>query len=236
MGSCIAEQVRSESKIDQKLVSFLSSFDQINPIDLNLNTRDLRKGKVLIYASLGTIFNNNYSIYQHVIDAIETFDQEPFHSNSKLKRDDLSLLISVGQEVYRVYEEKMLNENYILPKNVLIMPSVPQIDILKRCSLFITHAGMNSASESIHFAVPMICIPIQVDQPLVAIRICDELNLGKRLDIQNLSTMQLRNSIHQVLGDRSYLERILEYSKISRKYNGSAKSAAHIIEFMNTKQ
>ena len=38
-----------------------------------------------------------------------------------------------------------------VPDNIILVKSAPQIDILKKASLFITHGGMNSASESIHF-------------------------------------------------------------------------------------
>jgi UDP:flavonoid glycosyltransferase YjiC (YdhE family) len=35
---------------------------------------------------------------------------------------------------------------------------VPQLEILERCSLFITHCGMNSINESVYYGCPMVNI------------------------------------------------------------------------------
>ena len=94
-----------------------------------------------------------------------------------------------------------------LPKEILIVKSTPQIEILKRSSLFITHSGMNSTSEAVHFGVPMICLPNQVDQPVVVYRISDELGLGIRLFTPSFSPNQLKDAINKVLNDTSFRKR-----------------------------
>jgi UDP:flavonoid glycosyltransferase YjiC (YdhE family) len=40
---------------------------------------------------------------------------------------------------------------YALPKNIELVKTAPQIEILKRASLFLTHCGMNSTSETIYY-------------------------------------------------------------------------------------
>jgi hypothetical protein len=50
----------------------------------------------------------------------------------------------------------------------------PQIEILKRSSLCITHAGLNTVLESLSSGVPMVALPITNDQPGVAARIADK--------------------------------------------------------------
>ena len=42
----------------------------------------------------------------------------------------------------------------------MLVERAPQIELLKRAYLFISHNGMNSTSESIHFGVPMLFIPM----------------------------------------------------------------------------
>jgi UDP:flavonoid glycosyltransferase YjiC (YdhE family) len=115
------------------------------------------------------------------------------------------------------------------------LPKSPQIEILKRASLFLTHNGMNSTSESIHYGVPMICLPQgkMSDQPLVAERIADELGCGIRLDSENLKPNELVSAIRKVLDDKSYLERTLRLAHISQKTNGALNGANYIIELID---
>ena len=100
------------------------------------NSKNLK----LIYASLGTIFNNNFNIYECMIDSIRSFDDEI--DKSSVKAEQIRFIISVGKQVYDLYQHKIKNEGYSLPENILLLPSAPQIEILKRASIFLTHSGM----------------------------------------------------------------------------------------------
>ncbi|MFB8735843.1 hypothetical protein ACEQPO_25655 [Bacillus sp. SL00103] len=39
--------------------------------------------------------------------------------------------------------------------------------------MFVTHGGMNSVNENIHYHVPMVVIPVDKDQPMVAQRLTE---------------------------------------------------------------
>src|SRR5262249_58097348 len=65
-----------------------------------------------------------------------------------------------------------------VPVNVMVVSYAPQIEVLKRSSLCITHAGLNTALESLSNGVPMLALPITNDQPGVAARIA-----GKKVGI-----------------------------------------------------
>jgi zeaxanthin glucosyltransferase len=58
-----------------------------------------------------------------------------------------------------------------VPSNVIVVDQAPQIELLKRATLCITHAGLNTALESLAYGVPMVAIPIGYDQFGVAARI-----------------------------------------------------------------
>ena len=106
----------------------------------------------MIYASLGTVFNNSVSTYKTIIDAFKSFDQEPEESrHPSLKLKDFKIIVSLGEAVYNEINEMIKNGTYEVPENIILVKSAPQIDILKKACLFVTHGGMNSASESIHF-------------------------------------------------------------------------------------
>lgn len=137
--SGISETVRSEPIQNLKLKEFLDLFEPINPVSL---TKKHNNNLKLIYASLGTVFNNNFFIYECMIDSIRNFDNETERSNIKVEQ--IKLVISVGNQVYDLYQHKIKNEGYYLPENIILLASAPQIEILKRCSLFITHSGMGN--------------------------------------------------------------------------------------------
>ena len=67
-----------------------------------------------------------------------------------------------------------------LPPNVEVRRRVRQLEALSRAALFITHGGLNSIKESIHFGVPMLVAPIGFDQPGNAARVVHH-GLGRRL-------------------------------------------------------
>ncbi len=53
-----------------------------------------------------------------------------------------------------------------VPSNVYLKPFLPQQDILahKNLRLFITHCGMHGVMEAIYHGVPMVGMPVFVDQ------------------------------------------------------------------------
>ena len=226
VGPFLAEEVRNDNITNEKLKEIMRKYEPRNSNEPSIaNTKSK-----LVYASLGTIFNNKINVFERIIDAIKTFDQEP---NKEIKSSDLDVVISVGKDVYETFQHKIKNENYKIPENILILPSVPQIEILKRASLFITHAGMNSTSETIHYGVPVICIPIMADQPLNSYRICDELEMGKKLNYENFTSNQLRKDLHEVLQNEKYLKNVLEFTELSRKTNGCALAGNIIKNYIN---
>lgn len=172
--------------------------------------------KPIIYVSMGTVFNNeNSNLFKTIVEACKSF----WHN--------YAIIVSTGDEkTYEKYSDCSTN-------NILFVPHTPQIEILKRTSLFITHAGMNSVSEAIHYAVPIICLPLSGDQPMVALRV-EELGIGIRLQADHELTMnKVKNAITQILSNSSYFENVNELSLKSKMNNGHVKAADYLIEFLN---
>jgi zeaxanthin glucosyltransferase len=104
---------------------------------------------------MGTVFNNENSNLFHVL--VE---------GCKHYAKDYAVIVSTGnEEAYKKYQDSSLNSS-----DILLVPHTPQVEILKRAHLFITHAGMNSVSEAVNCGVPFICLPLSGDQPMVAFR------------------------------------------------------------------
>ena len=171
----------------------------------------------LIYVSLGTIFNTDPIIFNTILKSIELVGT----------KRPLKAIISTGEKCYDILKQ------YETEK-ILLLKTAPQIEILQQASLFLTHCGMNSTSEAIHFGVPMICLPMAlgIDQPLVAYRVADELGMGIRLSAKDLRCVDLKVAILKVLEDEGYAERAQIYKEISRRYDGLENTSKIVLDIL----
>ncbi|KAI5746275.1 hypothetical protein M8J77_001805 [Diaphorina citri] len=103
-----------------------------------------------------------------------------------------------------------------LPSHVVqIKQWVPQIPILAHpnCKLFITHGGLKSQIEAVHFGVPMVIIPYFYDQFQNAAKAV-EFGLGIELSNKNLTVESLEWAIRSVLHDSRYKKQAMARSRI----------------------
>ncbi|XP_049297583.1 UDP-glycosyltransferase UGT5-like [Anopheles funestus] len=89
--------------------------------------------------------------------------------------------------------------------NVMVRPWLPQNDILAHPNVkaFISHCGLMSTQEATYHAVPMVGIPIYVDQHLNLHRTI-QAGAGVRLDLVSLSTAGIVAALKEVLENESY--------------------------------
>ena len=80
-----------------------------------------------------------------------------------------------------------------LPGNPITVGYAPQLELLQKASLCITHAGLNTALESIAHGVPMLAIPITNDQPGVAARIQHH-GLGRTTRLEKMTVPKVRTT------------------------------------------
>ncbi|NER80723.1 MAG: hypothetical protein F6K42_14365, partial [Leptolyngbya sp. SIO1D8] len=67
------------------------------------------------------------------------------------------------------------------PSNVIVRHRVPQLEVLKRANVFVTHGGMGSVMGALWYGVPLVVVPQMPEQSIIAARVT-ELGLGIRLD------------------------------------------------------
>ena len=115
-----------------------------------------------------------------------------------------------------------------LPGNPIVVSYAPQLELLPKATLTITHAGMNTVLESLSNGVPMVAIPITNDQPAVAARIAWT-GTGKVVPLEQVSVENLRRAIEQILRKDSYRKNALKLQE-SIKQAGGVSKAADIIE------
>jgi MGT family glycosyltransferase len=216
VGSFIAEEARKDDlNNDPELKALLNEFD------------NKPKDQKLIFMSLGSMFHKS-QVYEKAFEAFKKFDD---YKNRHFKFSQFKIIISAGTSL-KIFNEKISSGELDLPKNVLLRASVPQLEVLKRADLFITHCGMNSTLETIKYAVPVIGLPLDFDQPTNALRICDKLSFGIRLDTDAFTPNQLADSIDQVLNNKKYKVNIERMSKIAANYNGAVEGVEILTQYL----
>ncbi|MGB8687483.1 MAG: nucleotide disphospho-sugar-binding domain-containing protein [Microcoleus sp.] len=163
--------------------------------------------KPLIYASMGTIINRLPEFFQTIASACEGLDAQ--------------LVISLGAGA----TPESLPP---LPGNPLVVGYAPQLELLQKATLTITHAGMNTTLESLSNGVPMVAIPVMNDGPGVAARIAYT-GVGEVVSVKELSVPKVRSAIEKVLTQESYKQRAIEMQEAIVR-SGGVKKAADIIE------
>ncbi|MGL4499283.1 MAG: glycosyltransferase, partial [Planktothrix sp.] len=164
-------------------------------------------GKPLIYASMGTIQNQLLEVFQQIAFACEELDAQ--------------LVISLGGGTT---PESLPT----LPGNPIVVGYAPQLALLQKATLTITHAGMNTTLESLSQGVPMVAIPVANDQPGVAARIAYT-GVGEMVALKKLSVPKLRTAIEKVLTEPSYKKRAIALQD-AIAHSGGVQKAADIIE------
>jgi zeaxanthin glucosyltransferase len=162
--------------------------------------------KPLIYASMGTLQNQLTDVFQAIAAACVGLDAQ--------------LVISLGGA--------SLDSLPALPGNPIVVSYAPQLELLERASVAITHAGMNTALECLTYGVPMVAIPITNDQPGVAARIA-WIGAGEIVPLNKLTVAKLQTALQLVLGQKSYRQNALRLKESIAK-SGGVSRAADIIE------
>lgn len=165
-------------------------------------------GRPLVYASMGTLVNGLPGIYTTILQALGQLSE-------------IQVVLSTGQHV----KPEALGT---IPSSAIVVRTAPQIELLKRAALCITHAGLNTALEALAEGVPMVAIPIAYDQPGVAARIAYH-GVGEFLDIANLSVARLRRLSQQVLENPQYREKARKFQTAIAQTRG-LDLAADLIE------
>ena len=110
----------------------------------------------------------------------------------------------------------------------IVVPFAPQLELLRRATLTITHAGLNTALESLTQGVPMVAIPIANDQPGVASRL-EWLGVAEVVPPARLSVPRLRACVGRMLSEPRYRVKAQHWKGKIARADGLAQ-AANIVE------
>jgi len=164
---------------------------------------DKLTGEPLIYASMGTLQNGLEPVFSAIAEAVGD-------------RAGMQLVMSIGS----VLDPSQIRS---LPPNAVVVNHAPQIEILKRAALCITHAGFNTTVESLTQGVPMVAIPVAHDQPGAAARIAHT-KTGVFVPLLELTVPRLKALIDEVLSNPEYRQNAQKMKQAIAKANGLEKA------------
>ena len=184
--------------------SFSKHYAFVGPSVFSKDQPDKEKLRPLVYISLGTVINDRPDFYSRCIEA--------------LKDQDADIIISCGNVIN-------IEALGVLPDNVQVYPYVDQPDILSRADVFITHCGMNSVSESLYMATPLVLYPQTSEQRAVARR---TIEIGAGLMLTDDSVKGIHSAVQEVLNNASYSTAAKACSEDFRSCIGTAGAAEFI--------
>ena len=135
-----------------------------------------QKSGNFIFLSLGSLGSSNVQLMKRLVNLIA----------------DLPFRFIVAKGVF--------GDQYDLPDNCWGENMVPQINVLPKVDLVITHGGNNTIGETFYFGKPMIVMPMFCDQFDNAQRI-QEKGFGIRINPYQCTKDQLLNSINKLIND-----------------------------------
>ncbi|MBT2575312.1 glycosyl transferase family 1 [Bacillus sp. ISL-51] len=166
------------------------------------------EGEKVLFISMGTIFNNQKELFNQCLKACRDYEGK--------------VVMSIGKHL----DPAELDE---IPPHVIVKPYVPQLEILKRADLFITHGGMNSTSEGLYYKTPMIVIPMGGDQFAVG-RQVEKTGAGKQFKKEDITAELLRETIKEISENPEYQEKASKIGDSLRTAGGAKRAAELILE------
>jgi len=131
----------------------------------------------LVYVSFGSQIGHQPALFRRVIDAVAKRSVQLVASAS-----DLASSRELGE----------------LPPNVLLRPYVPQLALLQRAAVLLTHGGANSIMEAIAYAVPPIIVPLCNDQ-FHQVHFIERTGIGRALDAERCTAADIGAALDGLL-------------------------------------
>lgn len=167
--------------------------------------RITKRSRPLVYISLGTVIHDRKRFCKHCVASLAEMDADA--------------ILSVGTA-------DNLEALGPLPSNIHAEARVDQLAVLQQADVFLTHCGMNSASEAIWYGVPTVLDPQQSEEAAVAARI-EELGMGLRLQAETPD--DIRTALETVLTNPVYRERTERIARSFREAGGAKAAAEYIL-------
>lgn len=178
------------------------------PASFDWNT--IQKNRILIYVSIGTVLEEvSKSFFTKIIE--------------DFRGSEFTVIVNTDPSITNDW-----------PENFIVQKVCPQIEILSKVDLVITHGGFNTVNEALFFDKPMITVPLAWDQfgnsDLLLFHKC-----AIKLRFRRLKKGDFYNAAKLVTTDPLYAKNAEILGKSLRKAGGTIKAADLIEEVTEIK-
>lgn len=185
--------------------TFSDKYAFVGPSIRPASSTFVKTSEKLVYISMGTVNNAMAALYRNCIHA--------------LKDTAYQVVLSVGSQLD-------ISQLGTLPENISVFPYVDQIAVLQQADVFLTHCGMNSASEALYHGVPLLMHPQTSEQGAVAVQ-TEKLGAGIRLT--STSPDAIREAVDTLIRSPSYRENARKTAEGFRRCSGAKGAAEKIL-------
>ncbi len=169
----------------------------------------LRREGPKIYVSFGTAANIEAQQFEMILAVAE--------------RLEVQVILSCGRANPAVAALQAAHPAHV------VMDFVPQLEVLRRVDLFVTHAGFNSVTEALAEGLPLLAVPITADQPGYAGRIVHH-GCGEMIPFRKLDAARFERALRKLLADLPGYRRNAEAMQRRIAAAGGVQKAADFVE------
>ena len=131
----------------------------------------------VVYVSLGSFLSARSDVLARIAEALRGLDVRVALASGSTPSDSLGPL----------------------PRSWLVRETLPQVTLLRRAALAVSHGGNNSVTEALTAGVPLLLLPLSTDQFAGAAAI-ERCGLGEVLDPNQASAAEIRGAAELLLG------------------------------------
>jgi MGT family glycosyltransferase len=141
--------------------------------------------------------------------------------------------VSLGMQVVLTAGE-LVDTPFIhdLPSGVLAVRVTPQLEVLKRAAVCVSHGGANTVMEAAYYGVPQLIIPLCTDQPVNAFFV-EKAGIGLSLDKETLTPESCARALAELTSSSSsYAAACKRVGAAYRSHDGTALAVEQIEKMM----